>query len=218
MNELVRILVGEDEETMRDLLAKLLTHAGYEVVTASDGEDALEKFYQTAFELVILDWMMPKRDGLTVAKQMKHERPIKVLMLTAKNLPADEVAVLVAGVDDYLAKPFHAEVLLVRVQKLLGLIQGDDQRLVFYPAELNVRLDGTPLSLTKKEYELLYYFYQNQQRVLTREQLVLAVWGMEAETDARTVDSFIRRLRDKVGTAFIQTVYGTGYRFEIPKK
>lgn len=203
---------------MRKLLTRLLEHVGYDVTTASDGEAVLESYYRSSFELVILDWMMPKLDGLAAAKQMKRERPVKVLMLTAKNLPEDEVAALTAGVDDYLAKPFHAEVLLVRIRKLLGLIQTADQRLTFYPTELKVVLDDHPLSLTKKEYELLYYFYQNQQQVLTREQLLLAVWGMASTTDERTVDSFIRRLRDKLGPGFVQTVYGTGYRFDIPKK
>lgn len=215
----MKLLLCEDEDKMRELLKRFLEHEGYTVVEATDGEEALEVFYQEKFDLVILDWMMPKINGLEVAQQMKQEYNIKILMLTAKNMPEDEVEALVAGVDDYLAKPFHAQVLLVRVAKLLGIIQQNlKQPLVFIPQEKRVLLHNQELELTKKEYELLYYFYQNQQLVLTREQILLAVWGSEAATDERTVDSFVRIMRGKLGKGFIQTVYGTGYRFELPEE
>lgn len=215
----MKLLLCEDEDKMRELLKRFLEHEGYTVVEATDGEEALEAFYQEKFDLVILDWMMPKINGLEVAQQMKQEYNIKILMLTAKNMPEDEVEALVAGVDDYLAKPFHASVLLVRVAKLLGIIQQNlKQPLVFIPQEKRVLLHNQELELTKKEYELLYYFYQNQQLVLTREQILLAVWGSEAATDERTVDSFVRIMRGKLGKGFIQTVYGTGYRFELPEE
>lgn len=215
----MRILLGEDEDKMRELLRKFFENEGYEVVEASDGEAALEKFYDEKFDLAILDWMMPKMNGLEVAQIMKRERNIKILMLTAKNMPEDEVDALMAGVDDYLAKPFHANVLLIRVAKLLGVIQQDiKQPLVFIPNEKRVLLHGAELTLTKKEYEMLYYLYQNQGLPLTREQILLSVWGLDNENDERTVDSFIRILRDKIGKEFIQTVYGIGYRFELPKE
>ncbi|MGL9817532.1 MULTISPECIES: response regulator transcription factor [Enterococcus] len=215
----MRILLGEDEDKMRELLRKFFEKEGYEVVEASDGEAALEKFYDEKFDLVILDWMMPKMNGLEVAQIMKRERNIKILMLTAKNMPEDEVDALMAGVDDYLAKPFHANVLLIRVAKLLGVIQQDiKQPLVFIPNEKRVLLHDAELTLTKKEYEMLYYLYQNQGLPLTREQILLSVWGLDNENDERTVDSFIRILRDKIGKEFIQTVYGIGYRFELPKE
>lgn len=215
----MRILLGEDEDKMRELLRKFFEKEGYEVVEASDGEAALEKFYDEKFDLAILDWMMPKMNGLEVAQIMKRERNIKILMLTAKNMPEDEVDALMAGVDDYLAKPFHANVLLIRVAKLLGVIQQDiKQPLVFIPNEKRVLLHGAELTLTKKEYEMLYYLHQNQGLPLTREQILLSVWGLDNENDERTVDSFIRILRDKIGKELIQTVYGIGYRFELPKE
>lgn len=214
----MKILLGEDEEKMRELLAKFFEKEGYEVVCAQDGAEALEKFYQESFDLAVLDWMMPKMTGLDVAQQMKRERNIKVLMLTAKNLPDDEVQALSLGVDDYLAKPFHAKVLLVRVAKLLGVIQQDlTSPLVFLSNEKRVLFYGTSLTLTKKEYDLLHYFYQNQGNALSREQLLLSVWGMDNDNDERTVDSFVRMLRDKIGKEWIKTVYGIGYRFEEPK-
>lgn len=215
----MKILLGEDEDKMRELLRKFFEMEGYEVVEASDGEAALEKFYDEKFDLAILDWMMPKMNGLEVAQIMKRERNIKILMLTAKNMPEDEVDALMAGVDDYLAKPFHANVLLIRVAKLLGVIRQDiKQPLVFIPDEKRVLLHDSELTLTKKEYEMLYYLYQNQGLPLTREQILLSVWGLDNENDERTVDSFIRILRDKIGKEFIQTVYGIGYRFELPKE
>lgn len=215
----MKILLGEDEDKMRELLRKFFEMEGYEVVEASDGEAALEKFYDEKFDLAILDWMMPKMNGLEVAQIMKRERNIKILMLTAKNMPEDEVDALMAGVDDYLAKPFYANVLLIRVAKLLGVIQQDiKQPLVFIPNEKRVLLHNSELTLTKKEYEVLYYLYQNQGLPLTREQILLSVWGLDNENDERTVDSFIRILRDKIGKEFIQTVYGIGYRFELPKE
>lgn len=215
----MKILLGEDEDKMRELLRKFFEMEGYEVVEASDGEAALEKFYDEKFDLAILDWMMPKMNGLEVAQIMKRERNIKILMLTAKNMPEDEVDALMAGVDDYLAKPFHANVLLIRVAKLLGVIRQDiKQPLVFIPNEKRVLLHDSELTLTKKEYEMLYYLYQNQGLPLTRGQILLSVWGLDNENDERTVDSFFRILRDKIGKEFIQTVYGIGYRFELPKE
>lgn len=215
----MKLLLCEDEDKMRELLKRFLVHEGYTIVEATDGEEALEAFYQEKFDLVILDWMMPKINGLEVAQQMKQEYNIKILMLTAKNMPEDEVEALIAGVDDYLAKPFHASVLLVRVAKLLGVLQQNlKQPLVFIPQEKRVLLHHQELDLTKKEYDLLYYFYQNQQQVLTREQLLLAVWGSDNENDERTVDSFVRIMRGKLGKGFIHTVYGTGYRFELPEE
>ncbi|MGX2943516.1 response regulator transcription factor [Enterococcus alishanensis] len=215
----MKILLCEDQDQMRQLISRILLHQGYQVVEARDGEEALDYFYQTKFDLVIMDWMMPKISGLTAAKQMKQETTIKILMLTAKNLPNDEVEALVSGVDDYLAKPFHAEVLLARVAKLLGILgQAPNQKLVVVPDKQQVLFEDQEIKLSKKEYELLYYFYQNQALVLSREQILLAVWGMDNENDVRTVDSFVRILRDKFGKDLIQTVYGRGYRFEIPEK
>lgn len=213
------ILLCEDESSMRKILCKFLLNEGYKVIEAIDGEEALNQFYQSKIDLVVLDWMMPKVSGIEVAKQIKAERNVPIIMLTAKNLPEDEIAVLLSGIDDYLAKPFHAQVLLTRIAKLLGIMnQVIKERLLLLPKENSALVDGTRLHLTRKEYDLLYYLYQNRGQVVTREQLLLSVWGMETEKDERTVDSFIRLLRDKLGKEFIKTVYGMGYRFEIPEK
>lgn len=215
----MRILLGEDEDTMRELVKKFFEKEGYSVTAVANGEAALEAFYTEKIDLAVLDWMMPKMNGLEVAQKMKQERNIKILMLTAKDLPEEEVQALMAGVDDFLTKPFHAQVLLIRVAKLLGVIQQNiRQPLIFLPNEKRVLLDDNELNLTKREYDMLQYLYQNQGIALTREQILLSVWGLDHENDERTVDSFIRILRDKLGKGFIQTVYGIGYRFELPQK
>lgn len=215
----MRILLGEDEDTMRELVKKFFEKEGYSVTAVANGEAALEAFYTEKIDLAVLDWMMPKMNGLEVAQKMKQERNIKILMLTAKDLPEDEVQALMAGVDDFLTKPFHAQVLLIRVAKLLGVIQQNiRQPLIFLPNEKRVLLNDNELNLTKREYDMLQYLYQNQGIALTREQILLSVWGLDHENDERTVDSFIRILRDKLGKGFIQTVYGIGYRFELPQK
>lgn len=215
----MRILLCEDEPKMRSLIRKFLESDNYEVIEASDGEQALELFYTNKFDLAILDWMIPKIDGLSVAKQMKAETDIKILMLTAKNLPDDEVKALTDGVDDYLTKPFHAKVLLVRTAKLLGITnQKSSDYIQIFANELRLVIDQKSITLTKKEFELFFYFYQNQGMALTREQILLRVWGMDNENDERTVDSFVRSLRDKIGKDLITTVYGVGYKFEISKK
>lgn len=215
----MKILLGEDEDTMRELVKKFFEKEGYSVTAVANGEAALEAFYTEKIDLAVLDWMMPKMNGLEVAQKMKQERNIKILMLTAKDLPEEEVQALMAGVDDFLTKPFHAQVLLIRVAKLLGVIhQNIRQPLVFLPNEKRVLLNDNELNLTKREYDMLQYLYQNQGIALTREQILLSVWGLDHENDERTVDSFIRILRDKLGKGFIQTVYGIGYRFELPQK
>ncbi|EKZ0165069.1 DNA-binding response regulator [Enterococcus faecalis] len=213
------ILLCEDELLMRKILCKILINEGYKVIESMNGEEALRQFYQSKIDLVVLDWMMPKLSGIEVVKQIKAERNVPIIMLTAKNLPEDEIVALLTGVDDYLAKPFHAQVLLTRIAKLLGIVnQVVKERLLLIPKENSAIVDGTKLRLTRKEYDLLYYLYQNKGQVVTREQLLLSVWGMETEKDERTVDSFIRLLRDKLGKEFIKTVYGMGYQFGIPEK
>ncbi|MFK4898936.1 response regulator transcription factor [Lactococcus petauri] len=212
-------MLAEDEEKMCQLLKQILIHENYDVMTVKDGEQALELFYQENFDLVILDWMMPKISGIEVAKQMKKELPIKIIMLTAKHMPEDEVQALLSGIDDYLVKPFHAKLLLVRVSKILGtLTKEGNQTLSFYPNTHRATLGNKELNLTKKEYELLYYLYMNQNLALSRDQLLRAVWGMENDNDERTVDSFIRILRDKIGKEWIKTIYGIGYQFENQEK
>lgn len=214
-----KILLAEDEENIRQLLQQVLVHENYNVITAEDGEQALELLYKQHFDLVILDWMMPKLSGLEVAKLIKKELPIKIIMLTAKSMPEDEVKALLSGIDDFLIKPFHAKLLLVRVSKILGTLmtQGND-RICFYINIYKATLDGKELHLTKKEFDLLLYLYNNRDLALTRGQLLLAVWGMENENDERTVDSFIRILRSKIGKEWIKTIYGIGYQFEIQEK
>lgn len=218
LDSYMKILVCEDQSQMRKLITKFLKNEGYVVFEASNGEQALEKFYENSIDLVVLDWMLPKLSGIDVMKQMKQERKIKIIILTAKSLPEDEVKALMVGADDYIAKPFHAEVLLARVSKLLGnVLKNPSSRIQFFPDEYRVTYDDKEIDLTKKEYELFYYFYQNEDVALTRDEILLSVWGMDNENDGRTVDSFVRTLREKTSKDIIKTVYGIGYKFEISK-
>jgi DNA-binding response OmpR family regulator len=216
---LFKILLAEDEHNLRHLLKQILEHEGYQVIAVDNGEEALNQFYHSHFDLVILDWMMPKYDGIEVAQQMKKEYPIKIIMLTAKNMPDDEINAIISGIDDYLTKPFHAKLLFTRISKVLGTLSTfNNERLCFYSDDYKVTLDNHPLLLTRKEYDLLHYFYINKNVTLTREQILASVWGMENENDERTVDSFIRILREKLGKEWIKTIYGIGYQFELQKK
>ena len=183
---------------------------------ASDGEEALSYFYEEVFALAILDWMLPYMNGIQLIQKMHQELPIKILMLTSKNQAQDEVDAFKAGADDYLAKPFHAKVLLMRVAKLLGVLTTKNKRIMITPQKNAVLVDNHPISLIKTEFELLLFFARNEGAVLNREQLSLAVYGWKDldEKSLRTIDSYVRLLRKKLPKEVIKTVYGVGYRFE----
>lgn len=159
--------------------------------------------------------MMPKLDGIEVTKTIKAESPVKVLMLTAKNTGADEFLSLTNGADDYITKPFHPQVLMLRIKKLLGLAQTIFiQDLMIDPTNMKVWKKDDSIDLTKKEFELLMMLFKNRGTILTREQLLIGVWGMEYDGVERTVDTHIRRLREKVGTSIVHTKRGVGYTIE----
>lgn len=212
---MVNILVAEDQPELLKIVAKYLEKEGFQVFQAKDGEEALEIFYQEKIDLAILDWMMPKVDGLTVCKEIKQQAAIKIIMLTAKSEGEDEFTALSTGADDYIQKPYYPKVLIARVKKLLQL----DQTTYFGNIRLDtqhqkVYLNEQDLKLTKLEYELFYYLAQNKGRILSREQLLNKVWGMDYLGDERTVDTHIRRVRDKVGKELIITHRGMGYSLE----
>jgi len=212
----MKILLVEDNLDLQKMIAAFLINAGYQVKCASDGKEALSYFYEEVFALAILDWILPYMDGIQLIEKMQQELPIKILMLTSKNQAQDEVNALKAGADDYLAKPFHAEVLLMRVAKLLGVAIIKNKRIMISSQKNTVLVDNQPLLLTKTEFELLLFFVRNEGAVLSREQLSLAVygWGDHDEKNLRTIDSYVRLLRKKLPKEVIKTVYGVGYRFE----
>ena len=169
-----------------------------------------------AVDIVLLDWMMPIKNGMETLKEIRQLNiPVKILMLTAKGENADEAAGLTFGADDYLRKPFDIQILLLRIKKLCNsenLLRCDD--IVLNPVTMEVMKGQDKVKLTKNEYELLKYFLANQNMILTREQLLNHIWGMDFEGDIRTVDTNIRRLRQKIGEEYIQTRIGMGYIME----
>lgn len=211
----MNILIADDSLEIVHIVRAYLKKDGFTVFTASNGEEALDIFYQEKIDLAIVDWMMPKLDGIEVTKTIKAESPVKVLMLTAKNTGADEFLSLTNGADDYITKPFHPQVLMLRIKKLLGLAQTIFiQDLMIDPTNMKVWKKDDTIDLTKKEFELLMMLFKNRGTILTREQLLIGVWGMEYDGVERTVDTHIRRLREKVGTSIVHTKRGVGYTIE----
>lgn len=209
----MKILLAEDDKQMQKILKIYLENEGYEVRVASDGEEGLGFVTEEEFDLVILDWMMPKMDGVTLCREIRQMNlPVKIIMLTAKNSSTDELRGLVAGADDYISKPFDISVLLVRIKKMIKSekILAFDQ-LTLNPETREVKIISDIINLTKKEYDLLHYFMQNKNIILTREQLLAHVWGMNYEGDIRTVDTHVKRLRKKIGNHYIVTKVGIGY-------
>ncbi|TFJ39708.1 DNA-binding response regulator [Carnobacterium divergens] len=211
----MNILIADDSPEIVHIVSAYLKKDGFTVFTASNGEEALDIFYQKKIDLAIIDWMMPKIDGIEVTKTIKAESPVKVLMLTAKNTGADEFLSLTSGADDYITKPFHPQVLMLRIKKLLGLAQTIlIQDLMIDPTNMKVWKKDETIDLTKKEFELLMMLFKNRGTILTREQLLIGVWGMEYDGVERTVDTHIRRLREKVGPSIVHTKRGVGYTIE----
>ncbi|CEJ72883.1 DNA-binding response regulator [[Clostridium] sordellii] len=211
----MNILVADDELSMLKIIEAYLKKENFNVLTASDGEEALEKFYENKIDLAILDWMMPNIDGIEACKQIKEKSDTKVMMLTAKGQVDDEIDALNIGADDYIKKPFDPRLLIIRVKKLIGYND------IFKLKNLKVDLkqqkafkDDKDLGLTKTEFELLKTLVNNKASILPREKLLDLVWGMDYYGDLRTVDTHIRRLRRKIGEEYITTHRGLGYCLE----
>lgn len=218
----MRLLVVEDEKRMAELLRKALREEGYAVTVALDGIAAFEMARASAFELILLDVMLPGIDGFEVADRLRRNGSrVPILMLTARDTTPDIVQGLDLGADDYLTKPFSLEVLLARVRALLRrgpstcavrLRIGD---LELDPGTHEVRRGGEAIRLTRTEFNLLEYLMRRGGRVIPRDDLIEAVWGYERNIESNTLDAFVRLLRAKVegnlGTRIIHTVRGVGY-------
>ena len=221
-----KILVADDEERIVKLVSDFLTASGYEVIPAADGKEALDRFNADSdISLAAIDIMMPEIDGWAVTREIRKKSDIPIIMLSARAEEFDLLTGFESGIDEYVTKPFSPAVLVKRIEALLKRSSGqplsgeevkkglviDDKAFVAY-------IDGTPLELTLKEFELLSYLYQNSGRVLTRDQLLNAIWGYDYLGDSRTVDSHIARLRTKLGdygAAHLKTIYGMGYKLEV---
>ena len=214
-----RILIAEDEPDIRELLEAYLRDAGYETVAATDGVAALDLFQTQPFDLILLDIMLPKIDGFGVCELIRRKSRIPVMMLTALDGEEEQLKGFGLDIDDYVTKPFSVSVLLERIRVILSRSSGpeDDQRLryrdlVIDRATREVILQGRPLDLTAREFELLYVFLSSPGRVFTREMLLARLWGYDFYGDERVVDSHIKNLRHKLGRNYIETVRGVGDR------
>ncbi|MCW2862642.1 MAG: two-component system, OmpR family, response regulator MprA [Pseudonocardiales bacterium] len=222
----MRILVVDDEPAVRESLASSLTFEDYEVITATDGLSALDELDRTRPDLAILDVLMPRMDGLTTCRRLRARgETLPVLMLTARDTVGDRVTGLDAGADDYLVKPFELDELLARVRALLRrsvvTVRGDDV-LEYAGLRMNtltreVTRDGRALELTRTEYSLLELFLTHPRQVLTREQILKAVWGFDFEPSSNSLDVYVMYLRRKTGEPrLINTVRGVGYVLRAP--
>lgn len=220
-----KILIVDDEERMRMLIGAYLKKEGYEVLEAENGFEALNLFKRENIQLVVLDVMMPVMDGWTTCTELRRFSNVPIIFLTAKGEDEDKLLAYELGTDQYITKPFDMRVLMAQIKSLLKRVYGSDiqQRKIInfegiHIDELShtVTVDGNEISLSPKEYELLLYFTANNCIVLTREKILDYIWGMDYYGDYRTVDSHVKRLREKLGDRayLISTIRGVGYKFE----
>lgn len=209
----MKILLAEDDLDMQKILKIYLEKEGYQLTIASDGEEALDCIVNEKFDLAILDWMMPKKDGMELCEDIRRMAiPIKILMLTAKNTSIDELKSLTAGADEYISKPFEMPILLIRIKKLVrgeNVLKNGALSLNIETFEVRENLQG--IDLTRKEYDLLHYFMSNIDITLSREHILDNVWGIDYGGDTRTVDTHVKRLRKKLSEDYIETKVRLGY-------
>lgn len=230
-----KILIVDDEQPIRTLLDYNLKQSNFETIMAADGEQAVEKVENENPDLILLDLMLPKMDGIEVCKILRQRNiNTPIIMLTAKGEETDKVLGLEIGADDYMTKPFSPREVIARVKAVLrrsGDRTGVDEEkglvlrtgsLTVHPEQYEAYLNDEALEFTPKEFELLVYFMQNKNRVLTRDQLLSAVWNYDFAGDTRIVDVHVSHLREKIEEntrkpIFIKTVRGIGYKFEEQK-
>ena len=223
MNDL-KVLVVDDESRMRKLVRDFLVKDGYSVVEAADGEEAVDIFMSDKdISLIILDVMMPKLDGYGVAEEVRKLSDVPIIMLTAKSDEKDELRGFDLGIDEYITKPFSPRILVARVEAVLRrtLADAETNLIDVDGIEMDitahqVKVDGEPIELSYKEFELLNYFLQNRGVALSREKILNNVWNYDYFGDARTIDTHVKKLRNKLGTKgdLIKTIWGMGYKFE----
>ncbi|GMR65075.1 MULTISPECIES: response regulator transcription factor [Bacillus] len=219
-----RVLVVDDESDMRQLVGMYLDNFGYEWGEAENGKEALKKLETDHYDFVVLDIMMPEMDGLSVCKEIRKTSDVPIIFLTAKGEEWNRVNGLRMGADDYIVKPFSPGELIARMEAVLRRYTKQEQQeeIQFGPILINeksrkIESDGEPISLTVKEFDLLYFLCQHTGQVFSREQLLEKVWGYDYAGSTRTVDTHVKTMRLKLGESgnYIQTVWGVGYKFEV---
>lgn len=221
-----KILVVDDDPHISELVKIYLEKEGYEVIVAEDGNEAIEKFRAVSPKLVLLDIMLPGKDGTQVCNEIRRIDNTPIIMLSAKGETFDKVLLLELGADDYIVKPFEPKELIARVKAVLrrSVIQEETASIIEYKnitiniSDYTVTYKGNRVEMPPKEIELLYFLASHPHKVYTREQLLEQVWGFEYFGDSRTVDVHIKRIREKVEGCEqwnIKTVWGIGYKFEL---
>ena len=225
---MAKVLIVDDEPNIREVVGLYLRRDGHDVVSAADGEEALEVFRESEPDLVVLDLMLPKISGLEVCRRMRANRRVPLIMLTARGEEEERIVGLSLGADDYVVKPFSPRELAARVAAVLRRVEeasgGGDQRVLSFdglridPNTREVLVLGEPVTLTAREFDFLYRLASSPGRVYTRDQLMESVWGYTFSADTSTVTVHVRRLREKVEPdparpRYLQTVWGVGYKF-----
>lgn len=222
--EQLKILVVDDEARMRKLVRDFLSVKGFSVTEAENGEQAVDIFFKDKnISLIILDVMMPKMDGWEVCRTIRQYSQVPIIMLTARGEERDELQGFQLGVDEYISKPFSPKILVARVEAILRRTQTASTELMqaggicLDKAAHQVTIDGSPIDLSYKEFELLTYFMENQGLALSREKILNHVWNYDYFGDARTIDTHVKKLRSKMGDKgdYIKTIWGMGYKFEV---
>lgn len=222
--EQLKILVVDDEARIRKLVKDFLSVKGFSVVEASNGEEAVDVFFeQKDIVLIILDVMMPKMDGWETCKTIRKYSQVPIIMLTARSEERDELQGFDLGVDEYISKPFSPKILVARVDAILrrsNAVPADAVEIggiCIDKAAHQVTIDGKDIDLSYKEFELLAYFLENQGIALSREKILNNVWNYDYFGDARTIDTHVKKLRNKMGDKgdYIKTIWGMGYKFEV---
>ena len=221
----LKILVVDDESRMRKLVKDFLTKKNFQVLEAGNGEEAMDLFYEEKdIALIILDVMMPKMDGWEVCREIRKNSKVPIIMLTARSDERDELLGFDLGVDEYISKPFSPKILVARVEAILRRTGQNNPEdvisaggIVIDKAAHLATVDGKPMELSFKEFELLTYFLENQGIALSREKILNSVWNYDYFGDARTIDTHVKKLRSKMGDKgeYIKTVWGMGYKFEV---
>ncbi len=218
-----KILIADDEQLMRQLVADFLQPEGYEILEAADGKEALKLYHEQHPDLVLLDVMMPGYDGWTVCREIRRESSVPIMMLTAKGEEIDQLFAYDLGVDEYITKPFSPKILVAKIKALLRRTQKEETEQIAAADGVSIDqdarqvvLDGKNIDLSPTEYKLLTYLVTNAGKALSRRQILNKVWNYDYYGDLRTVDTHINRLRIKLGDKgrYIQTVRGYGYRYD----
>lgn len=221
----ITVLIVDDEQRMRKLIKDFLVVKGYSILEAEDGEKGLEVFEENKnkISLILLDVMMPKLDGWSVLRQIRQDSKVPIIMLTARGEEQDELFGFELGVDEYISKPFSPKILVARVEAILKRTNQDKKEVKNYGGiEIDkegrtVKVDGKPIELSLREYELLTYLVDNENIALSRDKILNNVWNYDYYGDSRTIDSHIKKIRHKLGKKgkYIQTMRGVGYKFEV---